>query len=212
MDLVRKIIPDHMEIRDFSTKPLTAVGDNYGSLMTAVTVTIADKSTGKEEVLELVAKNLPKDPLLLSLFQVDKTFVKEAGIYTVVVPLLKQFQEDKAIPENLRLNTFISCLGARSRRDPHSERIDKDAVLILENLKYQDFCLGERSIGFSFKDSEYILREMARLHALFIAFREQRPQVFTSKVLPYLNKLNMLQGHNKEQSPKDQEVNIVILR
>ena len=134
------------EILDHSTTNLTALGDNYGSTILALSVKLRNRLTKDEETVELVAKMAPKDPMFFNLFQVPVSFPKEASMYTSVARALKDHQEKHSVPEDLYLDCFCECFGVR-RNLTGSEIVDMDAVLVLENLKPKGFACGSRSEG-----------------------------------------------------------------
>lgn len=198
-DLLKAKLKPGVTVKSFSTKALTSVGDNYGSTMYALSVELKNEnSEEEEESLELVAKMLPTNPDFYNMFQVDKTFVKESCIYTIVAPKLRSFQLDKNIPENQLLDVFCECYGARLSLDPMKTTLDNDAVLILENLKVKGYKVGDRSEGFHLEHSEFVLRNLAHFHAVPIAFRRERPDDFQQNILPHLKKLDMDAGLKKE--------------
>lgn len=198
MDLVLEKLPANWKIKECSTRPLTAPGDHYGSSMKAVTVSLVHETTREEKSLQLIAKMCPTSTELCEAFQVDKTFVKEAAMYTVVAPLLRTFQEEHGIPEDQRVDSFIECFGARKSLDATKDTVDSDAVLILENLNFKGFEVGDRSKGFDLKVSEFVLRNLAKFHAVLIAYRVHRLGEFMVQVLPHLKKLAMGGGMDKE--------------
>lgn len=200
--LLQEKLHPTQKIKGFSTRSLTLVGDNYGSTMLALTVALEDSSTGDQDQLELVAKMVPSNPDFYKMFQVEETFVKESSIYTIVAPTLRAFQREKGVPEDQLLDSFVDCWGSRTSLDPEKKALDSDAVLILENLKFKGFTVGDRSKGFNLKHSEFILKNLASFHAVLIAYRKERPEECKEKILPYLNKLDMDAGVG-EQSMKE---------
>lgn len=176
------------EIIGYSTTSLTAVGDNYGSTMLSLTVTVKDKSSGGgQENWDLVAKMSPTVPMLRDIFQIDLTFPKECSIYTTAAPELNKFQRESKVPRQLQLNVFCDCFGARDK--------DNEPILVLENLKMQGYEIGDRSKGFDQVPLiEYILTNLAQFHAVPIALRYAKPEVFAQKIRPSLDKLCMEKG------------------
>lgn len=187
------------EILDHSTTNLTALGDNYGSTILALSVKLRNKLTKDEETVELVAKMAPKDPMFFNLFQVPVSFPKEASMYTSVARALKDHQEKHSVPEDLYLDCFCECFGVR-RNLTGSEIVDMDAVLVLENLKPKGFACGSRSQGFNKIDTEFIVRRLARFHAVPIAMQFVAPEVFEKEVMPSLNKMNMGEGFSEQMT------------
>lgn len=195
-----------VEVKDFKTKYLTSVGDNYGSTILALTVFLRHTDNGKEQTVELVAKMCPTNQTLFDIFQIDITFVKETCIYTMVAPELRKLQLDKQVPRDKMLDTFIKCYGARTSLNPAVNKVDENAVLILENLKFRGFTVGDRVKGFDAEHTMFILKHLARFHAVPIALRYDKPAVFREKVEPYLVKIDIDAGAKKDNLMKMKQV------
>lgn len=191
--LVGPHLEDGLDIVDYSTKSLTALGDNYGSTILALTIHLRPQGTSQEKTMELVAKMAPTSPMFFQFFQVPFTFPKESSMYTTVAQTLAKHQIEYQVPEKQRLNTFCKCLGSR-RNLNGSDVVDKDAVLVLENLKVNGFGCGLRAKGFNKQDTEFILKHLARFHAVPLAIRYLKSEVFEREIMPSLRKINMSEG------------------
>lgn len=209
-DFVQSKLPSHLRIKEFSTRPLTAVGDNWGSSLTALTILVVDEKCGAEKTLHWVAKMCPKDPALCRAFQVERTFVKESAMYTTVAPILQDFQSSNNIPEDQILDSFIECYGSRVSMDPTKDTVDDGAVLLLENISYKGYQIGDKTKGFDLENTEFILRHLAKFHAVLIAFRKMQPEMFQDKVLPCLNKIEVSGGMDKETLQRMRQVRLVV--
>lgn len=191
--LVGPHLDDGYDIVDYSTKSLTAPGDNYGSTILALTLQLRLQGTSQEKTVELVAKMAPISPMFFQFFQVPLTFPKESSMYTTVAQTLAKHQIEYQVPEKQRLNTFCKCLGTR-RNLNGSDVVDNDAVLVLENLKVKGFGCGLRAKGFNKQDTEFILKHLARFHAVPIAIRYLKSEVFEKEIMPSLRKIDMSDG------------------
>lgn len=209
-DFVQSKLPSHLKIKEFSTRPLTAVGDNWGSSLTALTILVVDEKSGAEKTLHWVAKMCPTDPALCRAFQVERTFVKESAMYTTVAPILQDFQSSNNIPEDQILNSFIECYGSRVSLDPTNDTVDDGAVLLLENICYKGYQIGDKTKGFDLENTEFILRHLAQFHAVLIAFRKMQPEMFQDKVLPCLNKIELGGGMDRETLQRMRQVRFVV--
>lgn len=173
---------DDVEILEEKTALLTAPGEHYGSIMLALDVTIKRPDKKQEEVLKLVAKLLPANQMLRVAFNVSVTFKKEVVAYLESIPTLVAFQKEFGVPENRLLDIFPRCYGARVSLD--KDEVDDDAVLIFENLKVQGYATDDRMRGFDYDDVKLILEGLAKFHAIPIALRLLRPDVFRKKIAP----------------------------
>lgn len=172
---------DDVEILAEKTALLTAPGEHYGSIMLALDITIK-RPDRKEEVLNLVAKLLPANEMLRIAFNVSVTFKKEVIAYLDSIPTLIAFQREHNVPESRILDIFPKCYGARVSID--KDEVDDDAVLIFENLKVKGYATDDRMKGFDFDDAKLILQGLAKFHAIPIALRLLRPEVFQKKIAP----------------------------
>lgn len=193
-DLLSGKINPKFEILSHSMKNLTSLGDNYGSTMMALTVNVRHSETKEEKTFDLVAKMAPRDPMFFQMFQIPVTFCKESAIYTEVASELERHQDERKVPESLRLDAICACWGSRTNLTGPSNPLDNDAVLVLENLKVQGFKCGDRIRGLNQKDTEFVLRHLARFHAVPIAIRKLKPELFQEKFMPALRQINMEKG------------------
>lgn len=159
------------KILQTKVKSLTSLGDNYGSTMLALTVTTKRENETETNDLNLVAKMVPTNQQLRDMFKSEITFIKENLIYTDVYPMLVDLQRERGIPDSDIMNLLPNSFGARISLDAKSKMVDDDALLLLENLKFKGFRVGDRVQGFDYKHSLLILKSLANFHALPIALR-----------------------------------------
>lgn len=120
-------------ILDYSLKPLTKPGDNYGSIMQSVDVKMekeannevnkrfisynirnyCDYFSPQSEVLHLVCKTAVTNPYLIEIFQPTFTFVKETHFYSDIIPAIETFEILRNISKCNRIDAFIPCPGSR---------------------------------------------------------------------------------------------------
>lgn len=161
---------DHLEWR-----PLTAPGENFGSIMLALDVTV--KRNNKAETLHLVAKLPPSSEYLLDLFNSPVTFKKELEFYSRMTKEFINLQLESGVKEEdldmLAPKFFGGRLGLRN-----PEEFDEQAVIVLENLKYSGYNTEDRISGLDKEHIEHALEELAKLHAITIALKIKKPQLF----------------------------------
>lgn len=100
------------------------------SAMLKVKVTVQN-GDGSEEQLDLIAKRIPTTEFYRDVYNIQETFKKEVAFYEVIVPILKQFQEDEGIKDVF--DNFPEFYGARRNLDGKSD-VDENAVMLLEDL------------------------------------------------------------------------------
>lgn len=192
-ELLGPHLGDNCAILSYSTSNLTAVGDNYGSTMLSLTVKIRCPGKKLERTLHLVAKMVPRNEGLFQLFQVPISFPKESDMYTKVAAALDKHQVEYQVPPDMRMDTFCKFYGTR-RNLNGSAVVDKDAVLVLENLKVRGFQCGDRRKGFNKQHTEYALRHLSRFHGVPIAIRYLKSEVFERDIVPALKKISVDEG------------------
>lgn len=111
---------------------LTAPGENYGSIMLRVDITILNEETGKEEAVYAVGKLIPTHAVIQEIFNIQVTYKNEVAFYKTIVPTLQNFQRRNGVTDVL--DCFANYYGSRINLNG-SDVVDEDAVLLLENLK-----------------------------------------------------------------------------
>lgn len=130
--LLSNYLPPGTRIIKYDIKQLTAPGENYGSVMQAVDLTIQEPNECAK-TLHLVAKRMPANEMLCEIFNVQKTFKIELGMYLQVIPTLVEFENEYGVDIKIE-DLFAKCYGGRINLNG-SEVVDEDAVILLENLK-----------------------------------------------------------------------------
>lgn len=127
------------KVLEYTLKPLTKPGDNFGAIVKSVDVKAVDNSDSDEvssfirskfgiifyislvlqpENINLVVKTPVTSPYLAELFKPAISFVKEVRFYSDIIPAVEQFEQASNVPEIERLDAFIQCLGWRISLDP----------------------------------------------------------------------------------------------
>lgn len=110
---------------------LTAPGENYGSTMMRVDLTLEDENK-YIETLCIVAKMIPETEFFQEFFNVQLTFKLEVAFYEIIIPTLQNFQRDKSVTNVI--DCFPKFFAARMNLTG-SEKVDRNGVILLENLK-----------------------------------------------------------------------------
>ncbi|XP_055296714.1 uncharacterized protein LOC129565642 [Sitodiplosis mosellana] len=177
------------KVLDYTLKPLTKSGHNFGAILQSVEVTVsAEYDPDKHEIYHFVAKT----PLTnrSTLLQPKWCLMKEIRFYSIVIPAIEEFERLANVPEAKRLDAFIPCIASRISLNIVAENEDSDAVLLLQNMKFQNYFTRDKHIGFDTQETFVILKNLAKMHALCIAMRRLRPELFDKKVNPYLELIN----------------------
>lgn len=188
-------LAESLEIVEYSTDYLTSVFDNYGSLMLKLRVVTKDTKSLNETVMSLVCKLYPPSDEWQEMFQIDRTFEKEAKFYTQVIPELEQFQRELNISDPLDI--FIKCHGARL--EERSGEVVIEAAMVLDNIKLQGYDIGKRSEGFDREHVSVILKKLAQFNAVPLALKIKKPKVFQEKILPVVTKVDLNDGLGEKE-------------
>ncbi|CAD1476435.1 unnamed protein product, partial [Heterotrigona itama] len=174
--LLAQALGNDFRIRQLEWKPLTAPGENFGSVMLAITVTLT-RPSNKTETLNLVAKLPPTSAYLLDLFNSPVTFKKELRFYDMMAEEFINLQAENGLNEK-DLSSLVPkfIVGRIGLKDPRE--FDEQAVIILENLKFSGYNTGDRILGLDRKHTEFAVENLAKLHALTIALRMKKPQLY----------------------------------
>lgn len=179
-------LADDEEVETFDAKPATSLGDNYGSTMLALDIVIRNKDSAQEAEparrhLRAFCKMLPDDAERRAIFSVEVTFVKELEMYTRAVPAMLQLQRDCGVPErDLIAHLVPECYGGRVSLA--GSAVDEDAAILLEDMRQRGFAPGDRVAGLDLPHAQLVLQKLAVLHAMGVALRLKRPQVYADTV------------------------------
>ncbi|XP_055839495.1 uncharacterized protein LOC129907287 isoform X2 [Episyrphus balteatus] len=180
-----KVVEPHLnggQLISYSSRFLTKPGDNYGSVMMAISANIRNVD-GTIEERPLVAKLPPiTNDLFWNIFNPEVTSLRENAIYENVSQDLLQLQLDRGIPESELIDVFAKSYGCRISLNENATVLDRDAVLVLENLQNNGYRAGKRQVMFDYDHIKLVLKYVAKYHALPIAFRKLQPDKFDKDV------------------------------
>ncbi|XP_057666279.1 uncharacterized protein LOC130900005 [Diorhabda carinulata] len=181
--LLNAQIGEGKKIVNSKVSPLTFPGENYGSEMLKVDVSI-EAEDGTHEQIHLVAKLIPRNHFAKIVFNVQVSFMLETKFYEIIIPTLQKFQSKQGY-ENV-IDSFPKFYCARNNLRIDSNIIDDDAVLVLENLKAKGYGNVDRRVGFDLSASKLILKKLAEFHAVPIALKFVDPETFDTKIKAHM--------------------------
>lgn len=132
-ELMKQYIDRGKKIIDVQITRLTAPQENFGSTILKVDLVLKD-SYDKTNTLSVVAKLVPENEFFQKIFKVQISFKMESAFYSIIVPTLQKFQRQQEVTDVI--DFFPKFYGSRNNLDG-SDRVDQNAVLLLENLKVQ---------------------------------------------------------------------------
>ncbi|XP_055637927.1 uncharacterized protein LOC129776362 [Toxorhynchites rutilus septentrionalis] len=192
-EFLEPVLDSGTTVLNYRSKFLTVPGDNYGSTMLALTVDIADANNEPKQ-LQLVAKMRPTSEEFFDIFQIDVTFVKEAAVYSQIIPAMVSLQREMQFPAEEMIDVFCRCYNTRVSLDPHSIKVDADGVMLFENLKLAGYITADRRKGFNRAVAGFILKKLSLFHAIPIAMRYLKPNTFEGNVRKHLVKIDIDAG------------------
>lgn len=132
--------------------------------------------------MKIVCKTAVTNPILATIFKPSLSFVKETRFYSDIIPAFEHFEQISNVPKAERLNVFIRCLGSRISLDPSktcdfilnfygffnvsfvdAQSADVDAVLLLENVKLQNYVNANRYVGLDVHEAYVALKVFASI-------------------------------------------------
>ncbi|XP_053973277.1 uncharacterized protein LOC128873604 [Hylaeus volcanicus] len=175
--VLRQKLGNHVTVENFTTEILLPPGENYGSMILKVTVQVRNEITGKKEDLHLIAKMLPPTEFQRLIFNSLETIKKEVFMYETIMPTYNKVELEAGIKQNDLFDVVPKFYGFRLSSQPNVE-LNDDAVILLDNLKNKGYYTGERTIGYDLKHSEMAIENLARFHALGMAVKLKKPEIF----------------------------------
>ncbi|XP_002087381.3 uncharacterized protein LOC6526259 [Drosophila yakuba] len=193
-------LPEGCTLDSYSSSYLTKPGDNYGSIMLSVQAKVRS-ADGAVTDLPVIAKLPPlTNDLYWQIFQPERTCITENAVYQYLSPELDKLQLESGILPAHLFDGFPRYYGSRISLDTRSAKVDRDAVLIQENVTKHGYRPGNRHRAYSLAETVLILHYLARYHALPIALRLKKPQVYEEYVRPYFKKFDMNSNIDKAET------------
>ncbi|XP_055309477.1 uncharacterized protein LOC129573196 isoform X1 [Sitodiplosis mosellana] len=178
-------------VLSYTLKPLTKLGDSFGGVLHFVDIKLAAQNDSDQT--PITRQISVKNPIV--------SLIREIHFYSYIIPAVEQFERMSNISQADRLNAFFRYYGSRTSLKSDTDHEDFNALLLLENVKLQNYVNGNKYVGFEKEETFAVLKVMAKFHALCIAMRLQQPELFNTAVRPYLPLLNA--------TPHDQRLKIL---
>ncbi|CAG9856399.1 unnamed protein product [Phyllotreta striolata] len=172
---------------------LVGPGENFGGELLKLEVILEDETTKVRDVLHVAEKKIPVSEMFQKLFNVQTSFQAEINFYDKLVPIFQNFQRENNAKEIM--DNFCQLYGYRLNLNG-SKVVDRDAFILLENLTYSGFRNVNRYIGFTLEEAQLVLKNMAALHAVPLAIKLKKPEVFANEIRPLLTNDITQQNNN----------------
>ncbi|KAJ9592865.1 hypothetical protein L9F63_015443 [Diploptera punctata] len=196
--LLHKQLGTDLKVESFTCKYLTKPGENYGSTILSIEV-FYHKGENQLKKLSMVGKLVPQSTFLQEMFHVCITVKKEIRMYILVKPELDNLQKEIGIPESERIDVLPDYYGSQINKEEDMDAdADNSAILLLGNLKLSGYVVGDRKLGLDIKHMELAITALAQLHALSIALKLLKPQIFNETVIKACEKYVLGKMDNDE--------------
>ncbi|KAJ6632707.1 hypothetical protein Bhyg_16080 [Pseudolycoriella hygida] len=151
-----------------------SAGSNHGDGFLAVIkrVIVAGTRNGKPDTLPLICKLMPTSQARRDQFNSDAVFIREAFMYSQVLPTFVEFQKEKGLGEKEGFYEFPKCYGTLD--DKANDRF----VIVLEDLKVSGYELFDKFKPADFNHVKLFAESLGKFHAVSFALKDQRPEVF----------------------------------
>lgn len=146
--------------------------DGFLGSLVSVAISGDCKDGSKLENLQLLCKIIPNSADRDGEFKTEKVFEREVLMYTKMLPLITQFQRDKGLTESECFVSYPKCYASIANA------AESQYVIIMEDLRTQGFVMWPKRQPAPIAQIELVLREVAKLHSVSFALRDQRPQLF----------------------------------
>ncbi|KAL7293699.1 hypothetical protein TKK_0012772 [Trichogramma kaykai] len=177
---------ESLVLLDRKISSLVPIDESYGSLVLQIEAKVRNFDESQSEtVLHLVAKTPNKSDR--PYFDFARCMKKEAYVYHELMPVYRQLERQMDVPEDELIDILPRYVGHRFSLGDRlsSDRVDDDAVLLMENLCLKGFYTCDRILGMDKAHAGKALEALARYHALGIALKQRRPDYFESRVVAH---------------------------
>lgn len=161
---------------DFKIEPTfgTKRGDNFLGVINAVTVSGSREQNGtrKQDALYLICKSPPSSEFWKKKLNISSLFEREIYMYTKVLPAFVRFQRERGLSETESFLAFPKVYMCEVSEETDSY------ILIMEDVRVNNFVMWPKEELISLDHELLILREMAKLHAISFAMKDQQPNEF----------------------------------
>ncbi|XP_014221291.2 uncharacterized protein LOC106648725 [Trichogramma pretiosum] len=166
-----------LQLIEYSVTPLVPLGENYASYVLKVDVTIRRRENAKTESLHLVAKTVNATDKTVATWSV--LLPKEVFAYEQIIPAYRQLEREAGVAESDLIDIAPTYYGSRMSLDPsQTDLVDDDSLLLVENLCTRGYYNCNKAEGTDKEHAVKALTELARFHAIGIAMKQKKPDLF----------------------------------
>nr|XP_019559293.2 uncharacterized protein LOC109428073 [Aedes albopictus] len=163
--------PGHFEITFESG---SSKGDGFVAEMFRATITEGDRK------LVVLCKIPPINDTHRHQFGLMPLFDREVTAYSKLLPAMYEFQREKGVTEEMDIGFFNApqCYLA------YADLPKEESVIIMDDLRLKDYRMWNKLVPTNYEHTRLLMIQLGRLHAVSLAMREQRPEVFEQFKVP----------------------------
>lgn len=156
------------------TKPGSKHGDNFLGEIFAITITGKRMVNAKlvDDRLDVVCKIAPQNQFRREHFKAEIVFTREAFIYNKLLPTFLEFQKKKGLKDEDCFMSFPKCYVAIADKETD------EYLVIMKDLRADGYEMWSKSRPVTARQCQLLVQELAKLHAISFAMKDQEPEVF----------------------------------
>ncbi|KAK9872372.1 hypothetical protein WA026_017830 [Henosepilachna vigintioctopunctata] len=145
--------------------PATDTSGGYAAEM--IYVNLVGVKDGKEENTSIIVKKGRDSSVLQDTLNLSRAYASEVRLYAKYIPYLQKFAEKRNVKP---FDNIPFCYGTVDT--------DNQYVIFMENLKERHYKLHDIEKPIDLNHAELVIIAYAKIHALWLALRDQEPKVF----------------------------------
>lgn len=153
-------------------KPGCNQGDGFLGDLRSITITGSHVTNAEPAELHLVCKLAPANAARRQGFDSITLFKREALMYDTILPLLREIELEKGLADGERYTAYPKCYEIVA-----DEAKDHFAI-IMEDVRARGYTMWDRSQPIPMEYVKRLLLQLARMHAISFALKDQRPDVY----------------------------------
>ncbi|XP_037051982.1 uncharacterized protein LOC119085637 isoform X2 [Bradysia coprophila] len=151
-----------------------SAGSNHadGFLAVIKRVIVSGSRNGTADKLPLICKLMPTSKARREQFNSDAVFIREAFMYSKLLPLFAEFQKEKGLSATDSFCEYPKCYGTLD------DKQNDHFVIVLEDLKASGYLMFDKLKAADFNHVRLFAESLGKFHAVSFALKDQRPEVF----------------------------------
>lgn len=146
----------------------SAVGDGFVGVLLKVTI----QENISEKKLIVVVKSPPENLVRRRDFGAMRLFEREVFVYKQMLPEFGEFLASHNMQDIEGFSNFPKCYYAE-----YNEEKD-DAIIIMEDLRIEGYQMLKKVVPVDLEHTTLLLSALGRLHAISLAMKHQKPELF----------------------------------